>query len=575
MKEYLNNDIGLDWDDVIENDGKEFIVLSEGDYNFTITDFERGRTKGSDKMKPCNMAILTLRVDSDKGTAFIRTQIVLNRKCEYRISSFFRCIDRKRQGERGRAHFKPGTYTDNDGKSREKTDVSYFIDYNPNRGDMKNLGEFFDSKAYEYSMIQAICDGYLCPIKAQMIPLELDIKNVGISNGDYSAGDIGHALEPYLHQIAAEMKKCCQGRKTVVFLPLIAISQKFCKILNEIGFKAAEVNGSSDDRAEVLFDFENGKYDVLCNSMLLTEGWDCPSVDCIVVLRPTKNRSLYQQIVGRGLRLYPGKEHLLLLDFLWLTTRHDLCKPSSLISKNDEIAQKIDKQIEDTGEFDLIEAEENAERDVLAEREEALAEELRKLRTRKKQFVDPLQYALSIATEDLATYTPIFDWEMKPPAKAQLSMISSRGVDTDCVTCAGYASMLIDKLIRRQEAGLSTPKQIRLLEKYGFREVGTWEFSQASNMISMLARHNWRLPNGLIKKWFTSEILPTVRAKTEGVSLENLLDNPEFIIAVLKKLQSEMDSKKAAEDEKSALISENAALKIENAKIKRQSEIAA
>ena len=370
----------------------------------------------------------------------------------------------------------------------------------PDRGDMKNLGEFFDSKAYEYSMIQAIRDGYLCPIKAQMIPLELDIKNVGISNGDYSAGDIGHALEPYLHQIAAEMKKCCQGRKTVVFLPLIAISQKFCKILNEIGFKAAEVNGGSDDRTQVLSDFENGKYDVLCNSMLLTEGWDCPSVDCIVVLRPTKNRSLYQQIVGRGLRLYPGKEHLLLLDFLWMTTRHDLCKPSSLISKNEEIAEKIDKQIEDTGEVDLIEAEEQAERDVLAEREEALAEELRKLRTRKKQFVDPLQYALSIAAEDLATYTPTFDWEMKPPTQAQLSIISSRGVDTDCVTCAGYASMLIDKLIRRQEAGLSTPKQIRLLEKYGFREVGTWEFSQASNMISTLASHNWRLPIGLIPK---------------------------------------------------------------------------
>ena len=183
-----------------------------------------------------------------------------------------------------------------------------------------------------------------------------------------------------------------------------------------------------------------------------------------------------------------------------MTTRHDLCKPSSLISKNDEIAEKIDKQIEDTGEVDLIEAEEQAERDLLAEREEALAEELRKLRTRKKQFVDPLQYALSIAAEDLATYTPTFDWEMKPPTQAQLSIISSRGVDTDCVTCAGYASMLIDKLIRRQEAGLSTPKQIRLLEKYGFREVGTWEFSQASNMISTLASHNWRLPNGLIPK---------------------------------------------------------------------------
>ena len=100
MKEYLNNDIGLDWDDVIENDGREFILLPAGDYNFTITDFERSRTKESDKMKACNKAVLTLRVDTEKGTAFVHTQIVLNRMFEYKISSFFRCINRKRQGER-------------------------------------------------------------------------------------------------------------------------------------------------------------------------------------------------------------------------------------------------------------------------------------------------------------------------------------------------------------------------------------------------------------------------------------------------------------------------------------------
>ena len=72
-------------------------------------------------------------------------------------------------------------------------------------------------------------------------------------------------------------------RKTVVFLPLVKTSQKFRDILNGIGFSAAEVNGNSDDRAKVLSDFETGKYNVLCNSMLLTEGWDCPAVDCIVV----------------------------------------------------------------------------------------------------------------------------------------------------------------------------------------------------------------------------------------------------------------------------------------------------
>ena len=209
----------------------------------------------------------------------------------------------------------------------------------PDRGDMKNLGEFFDSRAYEYSMSAAIKDGYLCPIKAQMIPLELDITSVKMSSGDFAAGEIGSALEPYLHQIADEMVHYCEGRKTVVFLPLIATSQRFCRMLNDRGLRAAEVNGNSEDRSEILADFEAGKYDVLCNSMLLTEGWDCPAVDCIVVLRPTKVRSLYQQMVGRGMRLSPGKDHLLLLDFLWMTERHDLCRPSALISKDAKIAE--------------------------------------------------------------------------------------------------------------------------------------------------------------------------------------------------------------------------------------------
>lgn len=368
----------------------------------------------------------------------------------------------------------------------------------PDRGDMKNLGEFFDSKAYEYSMTEAIREGYLCPIKAQMIPLELDIADVGISSGDFSAGEIGHALEPYLHQIAAEMANYCQGRKTVVFLPLIATSQKFCAMLNDAGLRAAEVNGNSDDCSEVLADFEAGKYDVLCNSMLLTEGWDCPSVDCIVVLRPTKIRSLYQQMVGRGMRLSPGKTELLLLDFLWMTERHDLCRPSALISKDEAIAKKIDERmVEDADGFDLIEAEEQAERDILAERESALAKQLAEMRGKKRKLVDPLQYALSIAAEDLTNYVPTFAWEMAPPSEKQIAFLERRGIFADSVRNAGLASLLIDRLQRRQQMGLATPKQIRCLERYGFRQVGTWAFEDASSLISMLADNRWRVPYGI------------------------------------------------------------------------------
>lgn len=370
----------------------------------------------------------------------------------------------------------------------------------PDRGDKQTLGQYFDSQAYEYSMSRAIREKYLVPIKAQMIPLELDIGSVGMSNGDYAVGEIGTALEPYLEQIAKEMAHYCQDRKTVVFLPLIATSQKFCRMLNEVGLRACEINGNSDDREQVLADFETGRYDVLCNSMLLTEGWDCPSVDCVVILRPTKVRSLYQQMVGRGMRLSPetGKDHLLLLDFLWLSERHDLCRPSALMAKDAAIAAKMDEQLaKDDQMYDLIEAEEQAERDILAEREQALARELAEMRRRKRKLVDPLQYALSIAAEDLTNYVPTFAWEMAPPSQKQLEFLERRGIFPESVTNSGMASMLIDRLQRRQQEGLATPKQIRCLERYGFRQVGTWLFDDASSMISRLAGNNWRVPYGM------------------------------------------------------------------------------
>lgn len=232
--------------------------------------------------------------------------------------------------------------------------------------------------------------------------------------------------------------------------------------------------------------------------MLLTEGWDCPSVDCIVILRPTKIRSLYQQMVGRGMRLSPGKENLLLLDFLWMTARHDLCRPSALISKDEKIAQMIDERMKsDDDGIDLIDAEEQAERDVLAEREAALARQLDEMRGKKRKLVDSLQYALSIAAEDLTNYVPTFAWEMTPPSEKQVAFLERRGIFADSVRNAGLASLLIDRLKRRQDAGLATPKQIRCLERYGFRQVGTWQFDDASSLISRLADNRWRVPYGM------------------------------------------------------------------------------
>ena len=197
------------------------------------------------------------------------------------------------------------------------------------------------------------------------------------------------------------------------------------------------------------------------------------------------------------MRLSEGKDHLLLLDFLWLSSRHDLCRPSALVSKDAAIAEKMDAQLmKDDNVYDLIEAEEQAERDILAEREEALARELAEMRRRKRKLVDPLQYAMSIAAEDLVGYVPTFAWEMAPASTKQLEFLEKRGIFTESVKNMGMASMIIDRLKRRQDEGLSTPKQIRCLEKYGFLHVGTWQFDQANSMIARIQSNSWRLPYG-------------------------------------------------------------------------------
>ncbi len=374
----------------------------------------------------------------------------------------------------------------------------------PDRGDMRNLGEVFQSLAYEYTLPKAIKEGYLSPIKALTIPLKLDLSGVSVQAGDFKASDISTALDPYLYQIADEMAKNCADRKTVVFLPLVKTSQKFRDILNEKGFRAAEVNGESADRTEILEAFDKGQYNVLCNSMLLTEGWDCPSVDCVVVLRPTKVRSLYSQMVGRGTRLFPGKDHLLLLDFLWHTDRHELCHPAHLVCENEEVTQRMTENIESAGvPVDIEEAEKLANEEVVTQREEALANQLFEMRTRKRKLVDPLQFELSIQAEDLAGYVPTFGWEMAPPSDKQKATLEKLGIFPDEIENAGKASKILDRLSKRKEEGLTTPKQIRFLEGRGFQHVGTWPFEAAKNMIDRIAACGWHIPRGIDPATYT------------------------------------------------------------------------
>ena len=136
-------DLCMDWNDVIEDDGPAFITLEEGDYNFTVTGCERGHFPGSQKIPPCNKVSVSANVHTDHGDAFVKFDFFLYRTLEWRISAFYRCIGRKKHGEKlimdwnatigaqGRAHIRPRKYTDRYGEERTVNDVVDFHDYNP------------------------------------------------------------------------------------------------------------------------------------------------------------------------------------------------------------------------------------------------------------------------------------------------------------------------------------------------------------------------------------------------------------------------------------------------------------
>lgn len=136
-----NKDMLMDWNDSIETDGQEFILLPEGDYNFKVTNFERGRFPGGPKVPPCNKATIHVQVETTEGMANVKFDLLLYRSLEWRISAFFRCIGQKKHGEKltmdwnkvigsiGRAHFKQRAYTNNQGEEKSANDVDRFIDY--------------------------------------------------------------------------------------------------------------------------------------------------------------------------------------------------------------------------------------------------------------------------------------------------------------------------------------------------------------------------------------------------------------------------------------------------------------
>jgi superfamily II DNA or RNA helicase len=205
----------------------------------------------------------------------------------------------------------------------------------PDRGDGVGLDDLFHTVVFNFDILWGIDRGYLSDIRGKAVRVAgLDVGSIKKTAGDFQAGDAGRALEdagaPAV--IARAIAKYAPDRLTLVFTPTVAVATEVAAECVGAGLAAEWISGETphEDRKRILRDFEARRISVLANCAVLTEGYDNPAVDCVVIGRPTQSRALYTQMVGRGTRRHPDKDHLLVLDVVGGAEQHSLITIPSL-----------------------------------------------------------------------------------------------------------------------------------------------------------------------------------------------------------------------------------------------------
>lgn len=364
----------------------------------------------------------------------------------------------------------------------------------PDRADEEALGQVFDSVAYEYGVAEGIADGYLVPIKQTMVTVSsLDYSDCRTTAGDLNGADLDRVLkyEETLHRMVEPTVKIAGERRTLVFCASVEHAERVAEIINRYKpNKAAFVSANTpQDRRRTIFrDFGDGKYQFLCNVGIATEGWDDPATDnkgvqFIAMMRPTKSRSLYCQMVGRGTRTLAtvidgietpearkaaiaasAKKCVTVLDFVGNCGRHKLMRVADALGGNwsDDVRDRaMAKSEQDANnsllvEVDVLEQMDEVERDLKREAEERRRTFIKVSTTYKTQDINPFS-SLGIVPQRVP------GWAKRIPAsEKQLTFLKRNNIPNVDNLNTKEASQLIDHL-------MSSPsdKQAWVLRKAG------------------------------------------------------------------------------------------------------------
>jgi superfamily II DNA or RNA helicase len=341
------------------------------------------------------------------------------------------------------------------------------------RADEEDLGQVFESVAYDYDLFRAMTapppGPYLCRLLFVQCGLKVDLRDLRPRRDDYSEADLEERIAPLADVLAVALRNEFGERRTIVFTPGVKSAQGIATALQSLGVRAEWSSGSDPDRDGKVERFRRGESQVFVNCQLATEGFDVPEVSAIGLCRPTRSRLLYSQQVGRGTRLSPGKADCLLIDFDYLTARHDLVRPVELFDSTGTDSELLDlaaAAVAKAGEKpkDLL--------DALAEGRDAhrrlQADRVRERELKVKARDRELSYR-RVTYDPLAVYDSLgLPWRGKKTGDAvvdratpgQVEYLSRLGVtDAPCLSRT-RASTLLDYLAARKKQGLATLRQV-------------------------------------------------------------------------------------------------------------------
>jgi superfamily II DNA or RNA helicase len=344
-------------------------------------------------------------------------------------------------------------------------------------------------------------DGWLCPIRVKALTAgELDLSSVRVTRQehgrDLNPTDVAQQLDTdeSLLALGAQIVEAVEGRPTVVFTPSVLMAHRLAAVLTHLGLSTRAIDGETPkaDRSETLASLAAGTVRCVTNCAVLTEGWDCPSISAVVVLRPTKSRSLYAQMIGRGTRMSPGKIDCLVCDLTSNSDDHTLVTPLDCLGGKplpDDVRKLAQAAMADGDDLEAAIAKAEKE----AERREAMraAKLARKAKTRvtakakyESRDVDPFRDWAARTGSPHAASTPL---------ALTIDRLLRAGVDVPANVTEAQCAAWTDMIAHRRAAGLCSIKQAKLLKKRGLR----WQnvkAGEAGAIIDAIQRNGWKTP---------------------------------------------------------------------------------